>query len=83
MNEQYGKHKSFEHTELLSYRFSDGEIPLKIEGIIKNTINVGVLSKNQLPNGYTETFSVEDLPEFMYIIREYLNMGVPEHLENL
>ena len=45
-----------------SANFEDGSIPLHIENYIKNSgIEIGIMSKEEFPDGFTETTHTDNL----------------------
>lgn len=52
----------YKYKKIWSATFDDGSIPLHIENYIKNSgIEVGVISKEEFPDGFTETINTDNL----------------------
>lgn len=63
-NKRLKKQQSFSEcqgTIIMTYMFYDGQQAIDLEYIIKKTIKSGFVSKEILPDGYTETFAEQEL----------------------
>lgn len=60
-----------EHKYLVTKYFEIGMDALELEKIIKSTIKCGVLSSEELPSGFTETFHSCDLDAVINIVEQY------------
>ena len=59
------------YKKVWSATFEDGSIPLHIENYIKNSgIEIGVVSKEEFPDGFTETVCIEDMDYLENLIVE-------------
>ncbi|EAY4638210.1 hypothetical protein R321_00565 [Salmonella enterica] len=58
------KKSMLDHELVFSYRFENGKTPLDIETMIKQTFkdHMGVVSREIMPDGFTETLPVEMFP---------------------
>lgn len=61
----------FKHTLIESLTFNDGNKALNIENEIKQNIPHGVISKEQIKNGFSETVSSEYYNQLMEIFNRY------------
>lgn len=57
---------------VFSAEFLDGEIPLKMENYVKSNIKTRYVSKKVIPNGHTETISINDLNKLETLIVDFL-----------
>lgn len=59
--------------ELISYfNITNTATARQIEkAILDSDIPTGVISKGELPNGFSETASISDLPEILNIVKQY------------
>ncbi|ELW0836259.1 hypothetical protein [Escherichia phage BF17] len=70
VNEQ-SRHSGFEHTVLIERYFEDGNQPLLLEKFIKKYIESGVVSTEELPSGFTETFDAKYLESVLEIVNTF------------
>lgn len=70
MNQQK-MHSIFSHEIILSLYFENGEIPFLIEREIKKYITCGVISKNELGNGFTETIESKHINDVLDLIKKF------------
>ena len=70
VNEQ-NRHSDFEHEILVQKYFEDGEKPLLLEKFVKKYISSGVVTPEELPSGFTETFEVEFLETVLEIVNTF------------
>lgn len=61
----------FEHEVLVELYFEDGKKPLELETSIKRTIESGVVSTEELPSGFSETFDEKYLDEVLSIVNNF------------
>lgn len=63
----------YKYKRVWSATFEDGSIPLHIENYIKNSgIEIGIMSKEEFPDGFTETTYIDNLYVFDNLIVEGL-----------
>lgn len=67
---QLSKNK-LNHEVYKLYKFEDGSYPLEIESFCKSNFNVGVIGFDIMPDGYTETFNVEDLEKIENYVKSF------------
>jgi hypothetical protein len=60
-----------EFTIVHSSRVEDGRVPYRLERMIKKTLGGNFVSRDIMENGFTETLSLERLPELMKMIDEF------------
>ncbi len=61
----------YNYRRIWSATFEDGAIPLHIENYVKNSgIEIGVMSKEEFPDGFTETICIEDMDYLENLIVE-------------
>lgn len=70
VNEQ-SRHSVFEHEVLLERYFEDGHKPLLLEKFLKQYIDSGVVSIEELPSGFTETFDSKYLETVLKIANTF------------
>lgn len=59
-----------------SFRFSKGEYASKLEKLIKTKYECGVVSRDDLRDGYTETLPFEALPEIITITNKMISESI-------
>lgn len=67
---QLSKNK-LNHEVYKLYKFEDGRYPLEIESFCKANFNIGVVGFDIMPDGYTETFNVEDLDKVENYVKSF------------
>lgn len=67
----------FKHRLLHKFFFTDGNIPLKIENLCKDKLALGVVPKDDMNDGFTETCFIEDLETILTIVEEVVNDNTP------
>lgn len=70
LKQQKEKNKKYSQTLILDFYSQDGILASKLEYLLKKTINSGVIPKEEFPDGYTETFNIEDLGQVLDKIKE-------------
>lgn len=71
---QQKRETEYEYKKVWSATFEDGAIPLYIENYIKNSgIEIGVISKEEFPDGFTETTNTSNLTVLDSLIVEALS----------
>jgi hypothetical protein len=60
----------FNHIMLYKFFYKDGTIPLKIENKCKKLLKLGVVLKEDMNDGFTETFFIEELDLVLSIVEE-------------
>lgn len=71
---QQKRETEYKYKRVWSANFEDGSIPLHIENYIKNSgIEIGVISKEEFPDGFTETTDISDLIVLDSLIVEVLS----------
>lgn len=70
VNEQ-SRNSEFEHEVLVERYFEDGNQPLLLEKFIKKYIYSGVVSTEELPSGFTETFDAKYLESVLEIVNTF------------
>lgn len=70
VNEQ-SRHSDFEHTVLVERYFEDGHKPLVLEKFLKQYIDSGVVSTEELQSGFTETFDAKYLESVLEIVNTF------------
>lgn len=70
VNEQ-SRNSGFEHEVLVERYFEDGNKPLLLEKFIKQYIVSGVVSTEELPSGFTETFDAKYLESVLEIVNTF------------
>lgn len=68
---EQSRDSDFEHTVLVERYFEDGNKPLLLEKFIKQYIESGVVSTEELPSGFTETFDVKYLESVLEIVNTF------------
>ncbi|EAA5571323.1 hypothetical protein DRG94_08835 [Escherichia coli] len=66
----------FTHRLIKSFRFSKGEHASKLEKLIKTKYECGVVSRDDLRDGYTETLPFEALPEIITITNKMISESI-------
>lgn len=61
----------FEHEVLVEMYFEDGKKPMALESLLKNYIESGVTSTEELPSGFSETFDEKYLDEVLSIVNNF------------
>lgn len=67
--ERQYKQGNLDYKILYCFYFKDGAIPLKIETQMLRDLDCGVCPKQWLPDGYTETTHVDNLPKILNYIK--------------
>ena len=63
----------YKYKKVWSATFEDGSIPLYIENYVKNSgIEIGVISKKEFPDGFTETTNISNLVVLENLITDVL-----------
>ena len=62
----------FDHILIRTYSFNDGTTPQALEKLLHATFETGVVSKNDLPDGYTETINGVYLNEVIRLVESKL-----------
>jgi hypothetical protein len=57
-----------------TYEFNDGEIPIKLENLIKTTLGGKYVSKKMINDGWTETLSNESLAKVQLLIKNFTSL---------
>lgn len=70
VNEQ-SRDSEFVHEVLVERFFEDGNKPLLLEKFIKQYIESGVVSTEELPSGFTETFDEKYLKSVLEIVNTF------------
>lgn len=71
---QQKRETEYKYKKIWSATFEDGAMPLHIENYIKNSeIEIGAISKEEFPEGYTETVKIYDLCLLESIIIQAIN----------
>lgn len=65
------RNSQFEHELVFEKSFDDGKDALLLENAIKSTVPYGILTKEELKSGFTETFLEEHLETVMNIINSF------------
>lgn len=68
---EQSRNSHFEHEVLVERYFEDGNQPLVLETFIKKYIVSGVVSTEELPSGFTETFNEEHLQTVLDIVNNF------------
>ncbi|HCO5149591.1 TPA: hypothetical protein N8102_002929 [Escherichia coli] len=66
----------FTHRLIKSFRFSKGEHASKLEKLIKTKYECGVVSRDDMRDGYTETLPFEALPEIITITNKMISESI-------
>ncbi|EHL5695776.1 hypothetical protein FTT06_023775 [Escherichia coli] len=66
----------FTHRLIKFFRFSKGEHASKLEKLIKTKYECGVVSRDDLRDGYTETLPFEALPEIITITNKMISESI-------
>ncbi|EIN4798227.1 hypothetical protein MW391_000728 [Shigella sonnei] len=66
----------FTHRLIKSFRFSKGEHASKLEKLIKTKYECGVVSRDDLRDGYTETLPYERLPEILTLTNNMISQSI-------
>ncbi|EFO3944669.1 hypothetical protein DC952_03825 [Escherichia coli] len=66
----------FTHRLIKSFRFSKGEHASKLEKLIKTKYECGVVSRDDLRDGYTETLPYERLPEIITLTNNMISQSI-------
>lgn len=66
----------FTHRLIKSFRFSKGEYASKLEKLIKTKYECGVVSRDDMRDGYTETLPFEALPEIITITNKMISESI-------
>lgn len=68
---EQSRDSEFEHEVLVERYFEDGHKPLVLEKFLKQYIDSGVVSTEELPSGFTETFDVKYLESVLEIVNTF------------
>lgn len=66
----------FTHRLIKSFLFSKGEHASKLEKLIKTKYECGVVSRDDLRDGYTETLPYERLPEILTLTNNMISQSI-------
>ena len=64
----HNTHSIFDHVIVETYKFSVGQDALDLENILKLELDCNYFTKEQLPDGHTETISPDQLNEFYKVV---------------
>lgn len=70
LQQQKEKNKIYSQELLLDFYSEDGIIATELEKTLKDVMITGVISKEEFPDGYTETFHIKDLNKVLTTIKE-------------
>ncbi|EDZ7377395.1 DUF723 domain-containing protein [Salmonella enterica] len=75
MRQQANK-SGLKHTMIFSWHFEEGQKAYEIETAIKTRFKdvMGVMSREEMPDGFTETLPVEILPHFLKEVKSLCNL---------
>lgn len=68
---QHSKGSSFEHSIIKEYFFNDGTIPRQLETALKQNFTCGIVSREELPDGFCETFRKDDENDIINFIQNF------------
>lgn len=68
---EQSRDSDFEHTVLVQRFFEDGHKPLVLEKFLKQYVDSGVVSTEELPSGFTETFDAKYLETVLEIVNTF------------
>lgn len=68
---EQSRDSEFEHEVLVERYFEDGNKPLLLEKFLKQYIDSGVVSTEELPSGFTETFDAKYLESVLEIVNTF------------
>jgi hypothetical protein len=69
--QDHSRHSRFIHELHSCYFFEDGNIPKYIESYVKDFIGKRAVTKDCLPDGYTETTTINKLEQIIEIVKDY------------
>lgn len=66
------RHSSYKHKIIYSQYFEDGKLPLELETEIKRTIQCGIISSEDLGDGFSETINHDDIHVVYQIVEKFM-----------
>lgn len=69
----------FNYRILYNFRLKDGYKPFDIERYVLNNFECGVISKEDFPDGYTETTSIDNLPKILEYIKSNYDLDPEDY----
>ncbi|EDH8285866.1 hypothetical protein CB696_19395 [Salmonella enterica subsp. enterica serovar Livingstone] len=69
------RESKFEHELVKAYRFENGVYATKLERLIKSKFKCGVVSRDDMRDGYTETLPIFYLSKVMTLTNEFISVS--------
>lgn len=69
---EQSRHSEYEHEFIRTEYFEDGHKPLELETIVKRSIKCGMVTEDELSDGFSETISSDDVYDVHKIVNKFV-----------